>query len=327
MSDTLGSRMNRGIMKRMKSLRQYGIVGVLLVLVVFFSLTTTAFSKPENLFNIARQVAMLGISAVGMSFVILTAGIDLSVGSLMSLTNVVCAKLMVEAHIHPVLAILITLGMCCVLGLITGAIINFFHIPPLITTLGMMTTLRGVSYVLCNGYPIWGFPPGFRVLGQGYVGPIPIPVLILVMIFIVGWIFLKKTIYGRYIYGIGGNEEASRLSGINVKNIKYMVYVLCSLLTGVASMIMLSRINTGQPKVGSGFELDVITAVVLGGVSIFGGQGKLFGVFFGVLIMGVLSNGMIIMNISEYWQLVVRGLVLLVAVGVDNISWMKQKAV
>ena len=311
------------ILQRLRFLKQYGILAVLIVLVIFFSMTTSAFLKAENLLNITRQVAMLGISAVGMSFVILTAGIDLSVGSLMSLTNVVCAKLMVEGKIHPVTAVFMTLLLTCIIGMVNGAIINVANIPPLITTLGMMTTLRGISYVLCGGYPIWGFPEKFRNLGQGYVGPIPIPVIILILIFILGWMFLNKTIYGRYIYGIGGNEEASRLSGINVKNMKYMVYILCSFMTGIASMIMLSRINTGQPKVGSSFELEVITAVVLGGVSIFGGQGRLIGVFIGVLIMGVLSNGMIIMNISEYWQLIVRGLVLLAAVGVDNISSMK----
>jgi ribose transport system permease protein len=289
--------------QRLKFLRQYGIIVVLIILVIFFSITTSAFLKTENLFNITRQVAMLGISAVGMSFVIITSGIDLSVGSLISLSNILCAKL-----------------IACVVGLVNGAFVNLANIPPLITTLGMMTTLRGISYVLCNGYPIWGFTEKFRVLGQGYVGPIPIPVIIMVLIFILGWTFLNKTLYGRYIYGIGGNEEASRLSGINVKNMKYLVYVLCSFLTGVAGMIMLSRMNTGQPKVGGGFELEVITAVVLGGVSIFGGQGKLIGVFIGVLILGVLGNGMIIMNISEYWQQVVRGLVLLAAVGFDNLS-------
>ena len=310
-------------LQRLRFLKQYGILTVLIVLVIFFSITTGAFLKAENLFNITRQVAMLGISAVGMSCVILTAGIDLSVGSLMSLTNVVCAKLMVEGKMHPVTAVFMTLLMTCIIGMVNGAIINLVNIPPLITTLGMMTTLRGISYVLCGGYPIWGFPEKFRNLGQGYVGPFPIPVIIMIMIFILGWMFLNKTIYGRYVYGIGGNEEASRLSGINVKNMKYMVYILCSFMTGIASMIMLSRINTGQPKIGSSFELEVITAVVLGGVSIFGGQGRLFGVFIGVLIMGVLSNGMIIMNISEYWQLIVRGLVLLAAVGVDNISSMK----
>lgn len=295
------------ILQRLRFLKQYGILAVLIVLVIFFSMTTSAFLKAENLLNITRQVAMLGISAVGMSCVILTAGIDLSVGSLMSLTNVVCAKLMVEGKIHPVTAVFMTLLLTCIIGMVNGAIINLVNIPPLITTLGMMTTLRGISYVLCGGYPIWGFPEKFRNLGQGYVGPIPIPVIILIFIFILGWMFLNKTIYGRYVYGIGGNEEASRLSGINVKNMKYMVYILCSFMTGIASMIMLSRINTGQPKVGTSFELEVITAVVLGGVSIFGGQGRLIGVFIGVLIMGVLSNGMIIMNISEYWQLIVRG--------------------
>jgi ribose transport system permease protein len=307
-------------LQRLKFLRQYGIIVVLIVLVIFFSITTNAFLKTENLFNITRQVAMLGISAVGMSFVIITSGIDLSVGSLISLSNILCAKLMVEGGVHPVMAVFITLLLSCIVGLVNGAFVNLANIPPLITTLGMMTTLRGISYVLCNGYPIWGFTEKFRVLGQGYVGPIPIPVIIMILIFILGWMFLNKTIYGRYVYGIGGNEEASRLSGINVKNMKYLVYVLCSFLTGVAGMIMLSRMNTGQPKVGGGFELEVITAVVLGGVSIFGGQGKLIGVLIGVLILGVLGNGMIIMNISEYWQQVVRGLVLLAAVGFDNLS-------
>lgn len=308
------------VLERLKYLRQYGISTVLIVLVIFFSITTSAFLRTENLLNVTRQVAMLGISAVGMSFVILTAGIDLSVGSLMSLTNIVCAKLMVEAGVHPVLAVFITLLMACVIGMVNGAIINLINIPPLITTLAMMTTLRGISYVLCSGYPIWGFPEKFRILGQGYVGIIPIPVIILIFIFILGWIILNKTTYGRYVYGIGGNEEASRLSGINVQRMKYLVYILCSFLTGVAGMIMLSRINTGQPKVGTGFELEVITSVVLGGISIFGGQGQLIGVFIGVLIMGVLSNGMIILNISAYYQLVTRGLVLLVAVAFDNIS-------
>ena len=308
------------ILQRLKVLRQYGIIVVLFVLVIFFAITTNAFLKTENLFNVTRQVAMLGISAVGMSFVIITSGIDLSVGSLMSLSNILCAKLMVEGGVHPVMAVFITLLMACVVGLVNGAFVNLANIPPLITTLGMMTTLRGISYVLCNGYPIWGFSERFRLLGQGYVGPIPIPVIIMILIFMAGWVFLNKTIYGRYVYGIGGNEEASRLSGINVKNMKYMVYILCSFLTGVAGMIMLSRINTGQPKVGTGFALEVITAVVLGGVSIFGGPGRIIGVFIGLLILGVLGNGRIIMNISEYWQQIVRGLVLLAAVGFDNLS-------
>jgi ribose transport system permease protein len=301
-------------------LKNYGIVLVLLALVLFFSLTTSAFFSSNNLLNVARQVAMLGISAIGMTFVILTGGIDLSVGSLMSLLNIVGALLMVEAGVHPVLAVLLSLVLAAGIGSLSGVIITRLRIPPLITTLAMMTSLRGLSYVLSGGLPVWGFPEGFRVLGQGYVGIVPIPVIIMVVCFVLGWLFLNKTSLGLYIYGIGGNEEASRLSGINVRGVKVMVYGLCSLLTGIASMIMLSRLNTGQPVVGTMFELQVITAVVLGGVSIMGGEGKLFGVFIGVLIIGVLNNGMIILNVSEYYQRVASGIVLLVAVSLDNFS-------
>ncbi|MHC4645688.1 MAG: ABC transporter permease [Planctomycetota bacterium] len=299
---------------------QAGILAVLFALIAYFAVTADGFLGPENVLNIVRQISMLGISAVGMTFVILTAGIDLSVGSLMSLINVVCAKLMVEAGFHPVWAVLVSLILACLVGLINGVIITRAKVPPLITTLGMMITLRGLSYVICDGDPIWGFTDRFRVLGQGYVGIVPIPVIIMFAMFAVGWIFLNKTIYGRYIYGVGGNEEASRLSGVDVPRIKCLAYILSGLLTGVAAIIMLSRLNTGQPKIGTGFELDVITAVVLGGVSIFGGRGRLTGVFVGVLIMGVLSNGLISLDISEYYQQIIRGMVLLGAVAFDNLS-------
>ncbi len=301
-------------------LKQYGIAVVLFVLILFFSITTTSFLRPENLWNVTRQVAMLGISAVGMSFVIITSGIDLSVGSLMSIVNIFCATLMVKIGIHPALAVLLTLLMTVFIGFVNGVFINEFKVPPLITTLATMTSLRGLSYVLCAGMPIFGFADNFRLLGQGYIGIVPIPVIIMVCIFFLGWIFLNKTRYGRYIYGLGGNEEAVRLSGIDTKKVKYVAYMLCGLLTGIASIIMLSRINTGQPKIGTGFELEVITAVVLGGVSIYGGQGTLIGVFIGVLIMGVLSNGLILLNISEYYQMVIRGAVLMAAVVFDNFS-------
>lgn len=301
-------------------LKDYGIVIVLVALIVFFSSTTTAFLRTANLLNVARQVAMLGISAVGMTFVILTGGIDLSVGSLMSLLNIVGALLLVEAGVHPALAVTVALVLALFLGALSGFIITRLRIPPLITTLAMMTSLRGFSYVLSGGLPVWGFPESFRVLGQGYIGIIPIPVVIMVVVFIIGWVFLNRTSLGTYIYGIGGNEEASRLSGIDVRNVKVMVYALSSFLTGIASMIMLSRLNTGQPVVGTMFELQVITAVVLGGISIMGGEGKLLGVLVGVLIIGVLNNGMIIMNIDEYYQRVASGIVLLAAVTLDNLS-------
>jgi ribose/xylose/arabinose/galactoside ABC-type transport system permease subunit len=197
-------------------------------------------------------------------------------------------------------------------------------VPALITTLSMMTILRGLSFVLCDGMPIWGLPEPFKKLGQGYVGPIPIPVIIMVVIFFIGWVFLNRTKTGRYIYGLGGNKEAVRLSGVNTSRIQTLVYVLSSLLTGVAGVIMLSRINTGQPKIGTGYEMDVITAVVLGGVSIMGGEGSIIGVFVGVLIAGVLSNGMILIDVSEYYQQITKGLVLLIAVVFDTFAKRKQ---
>ncbi len=304
----------------LKFLKNYGILFVLVVLVVVFSIISDAFLTTNNLLNIARQVAMLGISSVGMTLVIMTGGIDLSVGSLMSLLNIVCALFMVQLGINPVFAVIFSLVLSIIIGGLSGLIITRLNIPPLITTLAMMTSLRGVSYLLCGGIPVWGFPESFRVLGQGYVGIIPIPVIIMIVVFIVGWVFLNRTSTGVYIYGIGGNEEATRLSGINVGNVKVLVYALSSFLTGIASIIMLSRLNSGQPVVGVGFELQVITAVVLGGVSIMGGEGNLIGVFLGVLIIGVLNNGMVIVNINEYYQRVASGLVLLLAVIMDNAS-------
>jgi ribose transport system permease protein len=300
------------------ALRSYAIPMVFLLLLFFFSMASPVFFTTENLFNVTRQVAMLGISAVGMTFVILSGGIDLCVGSLLSLVSVVCAKFMVEMGLSPVLAVLLTLVVCCGIGALNAFFINEVSIPPLITTLGTMTILRGTSYVLSTGRHIWGFPDSFRVIGQGYLGPFPVPVILMGLIFIFGWLFLARTPFGRWTYGIGNNEEATRLSGINIKKMKYLLYTLSSLLTGIAGIILLSRMSSGQPKVGTGYELEVVTAVVLGGVSIFGGEGRLLGVLFGVLIIGVLENGMIMLNVSDYYQQIIIGFVLLLAVGFDN---------
>lgn len=311
---------------KFRFLEKYGLFGVLILLVIFFSIANPHFLSTENLINIARQSAILGISAVGMTFVLLTGGIDLTVGSILSLVSIICAKLMVEAGFPPILAVSITLAVVCLFGVFNAFIITQIGIPPLITTLGMMSTLRGISYVLCKGRSVWDFPEKFKIIGQGYVGIIPIPVIIMIVIFILGWIFLNKTVYGRWIYGIGANEEAARLSGINVKRMKYLVYTLCSLFTGIAGIILLSRLSSGQPKVGTGFELNVITVVVLGGVSIFGGEGNLVGVIWGLLIVGVLNNGMIILNLSDYYQKIVVGLVLIAAVSFDVLLSKKRKS-
>ena len=303
-------------MKIRRILSRYGIYIVLFVMIAFFTYESPAFMTRENIFNIFRQVSVVGIAAVGMTFVMLTGGIDLSVGSIIGVTGIITASLMVMG-LHPVFAVIIALVAGIFMGLFNAFIINEFHVPPLIVTLGMMTTLRGVAYFVTNGLPVFGFTESFTILGQGYIWIIPIPVIIMALAFFVGYLILNKFTIGRYIYGIGGNEEASRLSGINIKKMKYFVYSVSGLLCGIAGVVLLSRTNSGQPKAGTSYEMDIITAVVLGGVSITGGEGKITGVMAGVLIMGVLSNGMIITNVGDYAQRIVQGLVLIIAVAFE----------
>lgn len=300
--------------------RSVGLLVVFIALIVFFSIASDYFFTSKNLLNMIRQVSVMGISAVGMTMVLLTGEIDLSVGSLVSLIGVITAIIMVNFQINPFFAVIIGLLLAALVGWGHGLIVTRIGIPALITTLGTMKALRGVSFILTGGLPVYGFPKVFAFLGQGYIWVVPVPVLIMMVAFILGHIFLNKTYLGRHIYGIGGNEEASKLSGVNVDKVKKLVFVICSFMTGLAAIILLSRINSGQPTAGEGFELDVITAVVLGGVSISGGKGKLVNVLIGVLILGTLSNGLILMNVSQYYQWVIKGMVLLIAVGVDRLS-------
>jgi len=303
-----------------KPFNNFGIILFLFLLVLLFSLIEPAFLQASNLVNIMRQVATMGICAVGMTMVMLTGGIDLSIGSLMGIINIACAKFIVEQGMHPLAAISACLLIAVLVGAVNAFLVTVIDIPPLITTLGIMTSLRGLAYFFSNGRSIWGFGDGFRSIGREYLGFIPIPVVVMLLIFLLGGVFLNHTRYGRYIYGIGCDENAARLSGINVIKMKFIVYIICSVLTAIAGILLLSRLNTGLPKTGTGLEMEVITAVVLGGVSIHGGKGNFFGVFVGVLIMGVLTNGMMYLNITEYIQLVIRGFVLLFAIGLDNMT-------
>ena len=304
-------------MKGADSLKTYGIYAVLLLLVAFFAASSDAFLVPANLFNVARQVSMLGIAAVGMAFVLLVGGIDLSIGSQMTMVNIVAAWLMVNGHQSPFIACVVALTLSTSVGFLNGWIVANLRMPPLIVTLCGMTILEGLAYIISGGIPIFGFPKGFAVIGQGYVGPVPVPVIIMVVILAFGSFILEKTYFGRYFYAVGGNEEAANLSGISVKRVKYLVYALSGLFAGIAGIVMLSRTNSGQALAGKGFELDVLTAVVLGGVSVNGGEGKINNVVAGVLILGVLGNGLVLLNVSQYVQMVTKGAVLLLAVGFD----------
>ncbi|MFA9455339.1 ABC transporter permease [Halalkalibacter sp. AB-rgal2] len=297
---------------------------VLIGLIIFFSVMSTSFFTTGNFINITRQVAMLGIIAAGMAMVLLIGGIDLSVASNVALTSVSMGML-IAAGVNPFIAILIGISIGVLVGLINGLIITKVGIPALITTLGMLTIVRGVTFVITDGYPVFGFPESIRWFGTGFVMGIPVPVIMMVLVFVLVYILLYKTYIGRHIYALGGNEEAAHLSGINTNKIQLMVYMMSGFFCSIAGLILLGRLNSGQPNALQGFELDVVTAVVLGGVSIFGGQGKLIGVILGVLIMGVLSNGLVILNVGEFYQMVIVGSVLIIAVGADRIFNKKKK--
>lgn len=309
---------NNGVKNRLKAIEwsNMGILLALIVMCIFFSVATSAFLSTNNIANIARQISIVGICAVGMTMVILTGGIDLSVGSLIGLSAVVSAVLM-NNGVPVIAAVLITLVIGMLVGFLNGFCINVLQIPPMITTLGIMISLRGAVYLISGGMPVYGVPEGFKILGQGSIGIVPVCVLLMIIVFIIGYIILNKTVFGRQIYGIGGNAETARLSGVSVSGVIYKIYSIAGIFGALAGLILMSRVNSGQPSAGDGYEMDIITAVVLGGVSVSGGEGKITKVIVGVIFMGVLANGMMMLNINEYWQRVVKGLVLLVAVAID----------
>lgn len=311
--------------------KNYGIALVFVAICAIFTVLRPNFINPNNLIEILRQVSFYGIVAVGMTFCLLTGGIDLSVGSNVGLSLTVCAVFMAAKpippeltsgfNINPIVGAVLGIITSTAVGFFNGALVNEIKIPPLIVTLGMLGLIRGVVYVMTGAMPIYaGFEDYFRFLGQGSIGPIPVPVIIFIVIIVIGWIVLNKTVYGRYIYCLGGNAEVARLSGIDVKKIRYSVFAISGFLCGLVGIILLSRLNSGQPRAAMGYEMEVVTACVLGGVSIAGGEGKLSGVIFGVLIMGILFNGLIQLNLSEFYQMIIKGAVLLIAVGLDTMS-------
>lgn len=310
--------MNSSSLKRMKN--EITMFMVLVALIVLFSLSTDKFLSGTNLINVVRQIAMIGITSIGMTYIILTAGMDLSAGSVLAVSGIIAGVAMVNFGISPAIAILLGLLSGVIIGLINGLVIAYLKIPPFVTTLGSMQIFKGVAFIITGGMPIFGFPKSFGAIGKGYLSFIPIPVIIMIVLMVAGWVVLKKTKYGRHLYAIGGNMEAARLSGVKVNKQIILTYVLGGLFAAIAGIIMAARVDAGQPNVGLDFGLDVITAVVLGGVSIMGGEGKLTGVIIGVLIMGVLDNGLIMMNVYEYYQYVIKGLVLLLAVGFDQLN-------
>lgn len=290
---------------------------VVIVLVMAFTIANPRFIYPANLLIMLRQVAVWGIASVGMTFVILLGDIDLSTGSLITFVNVMCSYLMVNMGVPMGLAIIIALAASTAIGLLNGFMVSTIGIPALIATFATQTAFSGIALILCNGQPINGFTEAFKIFGQGKIGPVPVPVIIMLLCFGLGAFILDKTYFGRYFYAVGGNIEAARLSGIRTGRVKYLVFALSGFFAGLAGLVLLSRTNSGMGNAGLGYEFKVITCVVLGGVSVSGGYGRISGVVAGTFIIGALQNGMVLMNLNTWIQDIVLGIVLVLAVGFD----------
>lgn len=307
-------------MKKILKMESLSIYIALVAIIILFSVITPTFFSASNAVTILRQVAYLGIMAMGMLYVMLLGNVDLSVGTQVSLIGIVMAYCMVKLEwgIFPSVLVGILLGL--VIGLLNGLVVTYCKIPSIIATLGTSWVLQGLSYTICNAQPIYGFPDGFSKLGQGSVGPVPIPIILLVVCIIITSFVLNKTAYGRTLYAVGSNKEASRLSGTNVNFMWLTSYIICAMFATLAAIIMLSRVNSGQASTGIGQEMSVLTSVVLGGICFTGGSGRVSGTVAGVLIIGVLANGLVMMGASDYVQLIIKGLILILALSIDSVK-------
>ena len=297
-------------------LKYKSLVG-LLILCIVISLITPRFLSIANIRNVLTQVSVNAVIAIGMSFVILTGGIDLSVGSILAISGAAAASIMKSTG-NLILSIFVALTIGCLIGLINGALISKGRIQAFIVTLATMTIFRGVTYVYTNGTPVSGLGQNFSSIGNKAFLGLPIPVVFMIVVFGIGFYILSQTRYGRYVYALGGNEDSARLSGINTNKIKTLVYVICGATAALSGIIVTSRIGSASPNAGVGFELDAIAAVVLGGTSLAGGEGSVVGTIIGALIIGVLNKGLNLMNVSPFYQAIVKGLVILLAVIVEK---------
>jgi len=295
-----------------KQLQQSGLLVFVLLMAGVLALLSDRFLTAPNLINILRQASINGIISVGMMLVILTAGIDLSVGSILALTVVVTADLMHQG-VPVTLAVAAGLGIGGSLGFINGLLVSKVRVPPFIATLGMMSFARGLALAYTGGKPITGLDEGFRFLGTGVVASIPMPVIIAFFVLLVGYLLLDKTRIGTYLYALGENREAAYFSGIATGFYTKFVYTASGMLAALAGMILIARLDSAQPVIGRGYEFDAIAAVVIGGTSLAGGEGKISGTLLGVLIIAMLNNGLNLINVSSFYEQIVKGVVIALA--------------
>ncbi len=323
-SPTASPAGHESIVRRILRARETGIAVVVLIISAILSLGTPYFLTPSNLAIVARQISLSAIIAIGMTLVILLGGIDLSVGSVVALVSVITGYVMVTMQMPIVISILIALVIGTLVGTINGVLIIKTSVPPIIVTLGMMGLARGAALVITKGSTISGLPESYLTLGQGYVAGIPIPVIILAVLAVIAHIFLSRTAMGRRIYFIGSNEEAALLSGINVARMKVLIFSICAASAALEAVIETARMSTAQPASGAGYELTAIGAVIIGGASIMGGEGTILGTLLGATLLGLITNGLIMLGVSAYWQQVFSGAIIILAVALD--TWRRRRS-
>ena len=310
----------------MKNARQFGTLIGLAVLCAILWILTPYFLTVSNLLNVAEQTSINAIVAVGMTFVILSGGIDLSVGSIVALSGVVLgASLKSDQPMLVGVIVASLVGLACGLG--NGALVSWGGLPPFIVTLGTMSIARGAALLFTEGRPVSGFDAGFRALATGRAGFIPAPVIVMLLVYLAAHFVLSRTTFGRYVYAIGGNDEATRLSGVAIRFHKTMIYGVSGLMSAIAAIILTARLNSAQPIAGMMYELDAIAATVIGGTSLMGGEGSLGGTLVGALIMGVLRNGLNLLGVSSFLQQIVIGGVIVVAVLLDTILKRRNRSI
>ncbi|MGL6167581.1 MAG: ABC transporter permease [Fusobacteriaceae bacterium] len=301
------------------NLKSLGLVFVILGIVITMSFISPVFMTQKNIINIIRQISINGIIAVGMTFVILTGGIDLSVGSVVAMTSVVVGYLL-GIEVPWVIACIAGIIVAIVFGLFNGVMVAHIGFQPFIATLATVTMGKGIALAFSGGRPFAIRNNSFLELGKGYIGNIPIPVVILIVVVIIGLIILNTTTFGRYIFAVGGNKNAAKLSGVKTKKVELSVYVISAICAAIAGLILSARISSGQPTSGMGYELDAIAATAIGGTSMSGGMGSLIGTVYGFIILGLMTNSMNLLNVNSFYQEIIKGIIIVIAVFLDMSS-------
>lgn len=308
--------------KKIKEFIQDNVIALVLVFIfIFFSITSDKFLTTSNIFLVIRQVSVLGVVSLGAAIITLSGGLDISLGNQMTLDALVCTYCMVNLNMNMWISILIAILLGFLLGTVIGTIIIYFKINPFVATLAFGTVFSGISFGITGGYQIRGFSEEFKFIAQGYIGQIPVPVILMLVILAIGAFVLNKTYIGRYIYSVGGNSEAARLSGINTTKVQTGAYIAGAVLAAIASVIMASRLNTVSTTAGDGYTFDAMTAIMLGGVSVRGGKGKVSGILIGILIIGVLNNGLTLIGVESFIQNIIKGIIMLAAICFDSVIY------